>query len=287
MATRLIFGCGYLGRRVATRWLAAGDRVVAVTRSEQTARQFAEQGLEPLVADVTKPETLVGLPEAATLLYAVGYDRSGGPSIGEVYAAGLANVLAAAPLETGRVIYISTTGVYGDAGGDWIDEATHPAPSRDGGHASLAAERVLAGSPFAERGVSLRLAGIYGPDRLPYLAQLKAAEPVAAPSAGWLNLIHVDDAATTVLVAAEHAAPPPIACVSDGQPPLRVDYYTEVARLLGAPPPTFIDPPADSPRAARAASSKRVSNALLLGELGVSLRYPTYREGLAAILGPN
>lgn len=286
MATRLVFGCGYLGRRVAMRWLAAGDRVVAVTRSEQTARQFTELGLEPLVADVTKPETLRALPAAETLLYAVGYDRSGGPSIGEVYADGLANVLAAAPPAVGRVIYISTTGVYGDAGGDWIDEATPPAPSRDGGQASLAAEEILRTSPYASRSMSLRLAGIYGPDRLPYLAQLKAAEPIAAPSAGWLNLIHVDDAATTVLTAADHPAPPPVVCVSDGQPPLRLDYYTEMARLLNAPPPTFIDPPADSPRAARAAASKRVRSALLTIELGVSLRYPTYREGLAAILGP-
>lgn len=285
MATRLVFGCGYLGRRVALRWLAAGDRVVAVTRSEQTARQFAELGMEPLIADVTKPETLGALPAAETLLYAVGYDRSGGPSIGEVYATGLANVLAAVPPTTRRVIYISTTGVYGDAGGDWIDEATPPAPIRDGGQASLAAEEILRSSPYACRSVSLRLAGIYGPDRLPYLAQLKAAEPIAAPSAGWLNLIHVDDAATTVLTAADHPAPPPVVCVSDGQPPLRTDYYTEMARLLNAPPPTFIDPPADSPRAARAAASKRVRNALLTGELGVSLRYPTYREGLAAILG--
>ncbi|QDV79694.1 NAD-dependent epimerase/dehydratase family protein [Botrimarina mediterranea] len=286
MATRIVFGCGYLGRRVALRWRAAGDRVVAVTRSDPTARQFVEQGLEPLVADVTKPETLRGLPQAETLLYAVGYDRSGGPSIQEVYATGLANVLAAAAPSTERVVYISTTGVYGDADGEWIDETTPPAPSRDGGRASLAAEEILGTSPFASRGVSLRLAGIYGPDRLPYLAQLQAGEPIAAPSTGWLNLIHVDDAATTVLAAADQAAPPPIVCVSDGQPPLRSDYYAEVARLIGAAPPTFTDPTADSPRAARAAASKRVRSDLLARGLGVSLRYPSYREGLAAILGP-
>jgi nucleoside-diphosphate-sugar epimerase len=285
VATRLIFGCGYLGRRVARRWRDTGDRVVAVTRHAETAHRFSEEGFQPLVADVTRPATLAGLPAADTLLFAVGHDRSAGPPIEQVYATGLANVLAALPQAVRRIIYISTTGVYGDAGGDWVDEATPPAPSRDGGRASLAAEAILRTSPLASRGVSLRLAGIYGPDRLPYLAQLQAGEPIAAPSAGWLNLIHVDDAATTVLAAADHDAPPGIVCVSDGQPALRRDYYAEVARLVGAPPPTFVDPPTDSPRAARAATAKRVANALLTGKLSVSLRYPTYREGLAAILG--
>lgn len=285
MATRLIFGCGYLGRRVAERWLAAGDRVVAVTRSSSTAKEFSAAGIEPIVADVTLPETLTGLPMAKTLLFAVGYDRSAKPSIHEVYAEGFARVLKAISPETGRVLYISTTGVYGNADGDWVDEQTPANPSRDGGKASLAAEQAVASSPWGEaRSSVLRLAGIYGPDRLPYLAKLQAGEPLAATPDGWLNLIHVDDAATATLAAAETAPALPVVCVSDGTPPLRVDYYAEVARLLKAPPPTFVDPAEGSPRAARAAASKRVQNTVLTGELGIRLAYPTYREGLAAIL---
>jgi len=284
MATRLIFGCGYLGMRVARRWRDAGDRVVAVTRTEENAESFRREGFEPLLADVTRPETLADLPEADTLLYAVGYDRSAEPTIHEVYAGGIRRVLAAASEAIHRVVYISTTGVYGDAGGDWVDEQTEPSPSRDGGKASLAAEAALGEGPWADRGVALRLAGIYGPNRVPYLDKLRAGEPIAAPSVGWLNLIHVDDAATAVLAAANAEAPPRVVCVSDGQPPRRRDYYAEVARLLGAAPPIFTEPPTGSPRAARAAADKRVRNKLLTGELGVSLRFPTYREGLAAIL---
>lgn len=255
-----------------------------MTRSAKTAQSFAADGLEPLVADVTKPETLADLPAADTLLFAVGYDRSPDASIHEVYTEGFANVLAALPPETGRVVYISTTGVYGDADGDWIDEQTPPAPSRDGGKASLAAEQVLAASAWKDRSTALRLAGIYGPDRLPYLAKIKAGEPLAASPDGWLNLIHVDDAATATQAAADANSAPPVVCVSDGQPPLRADYYAEVARLLDAPEPTFIDPLPGSPRAARAAASKRVRNALLTDRLGVRLAYPSYREGLAAIV---
>lgn len=285
MATRLIFGCGYLGLRVAHRWAAAGDRVFAATRSESNGKRFAELGLQPLITDVTRPESLADLPAADTLLYAVGYDRTVEPSIHEVYATGLQNVLAALPESVDRAIYISTTGVYGDAGGDWIDESIPPAPVRDGGRASLAAERVLAASPWGDRSAALRMAGLYGPDRIPYLKQLRAGEPIAAPSAGWLNLIHIDDAATAVLAAAQAGEPPPLVNVSDGAPPQRGDYYAEVARQNGAPPPSFVEPAADSPRAARAAANKRVGNRLLIERLGVSLAYPTYREGVAAALG--
>ncbi|MEQ8849757.1 NAD-dependent epimerase/dehydratase family protein [Botrimarina sp.] len=283
MATRLIFGCGYLGKRVADRWRAGGDRVIAVTRSSERADRLAEEGLEPLVADVTAPESLRGLPTADTLLYAVGYDRSAAASILEVYAAGLQNVLAAAP-NAGRIIYISTTGVYGDARGDWVDEATPANPSRDGGKASLAAEQTLHSGGRRDRGVTLRLAGIYGPGRLPYADALRRGEPIAAPQTGWLNLIHVDDAASAVLAAAQASAPPSVVCVSDGSPPQRSDYYAEAARLLGAPPPRFVEPEPGSPRAARAAADKRVRNRLLVERLGVKLAYTDYRAGLAAIL---
>lgn len=284
MPERLIFGCGYLGRRVAERWIANDDQVTAVTRSAETAERLRAMGIRPLVADVTKPESLAGLPPADTVLYAIGYDRSAGPSIHEVYEGGVRNVLAALPAEAGRFLYVSTTGVYGDADGGWVDEATPPAPARDGGKASLAAERAVAASRWSDRSVILRLAGIYGPDRLPYLAKLRAGEPIEAPQTGWLNLTHVEDAAAAVTAAADAASPPPVVCVSDGAPPQRGDYYAEAARLLGAPAPRFVEPPADSPRAARAAADKRVANRLLVESLGVELRYPTYREGLAAIL---
>ena len=281
---RLIVGCGYLGRRVAARWRDRGDAVTVVTRSERNAAGFRAEGYEAILADVTDPASLNGFPDRDTLLFAVGYDRAAGKPIQEVYVDGFANTLAALGDRVGRVTYISTTGVYGDAGGDWIDESSPPDPSRPGGVASLAAEQALRAGPLADSGVTLRLAGIYGPDRLPYLAKLRAGEPLEATPEGWLNLIHVDDAASAVVAATDADSPPKIVCVSDGAPPRRGDYYAEVARLLGAPAPRFSEPPTGSPRAARAAANKRVRNTLLLERLGVKLGYPSYREGLAAIL---
>jgi nucleoside-diphosphate-sugar epimerase len=284
---RLIFGCGYVGERVAHRWRAAGDAVTVATRSAARAAAFERQGFATIVADVTRRDSLAGLPPADTVLYAVGFDRGAGPTIHQVYAEGVANLLAAVgdPPPRARFVYVSTTGVYGGAAGDWVDERTPPDPQREGGKASLDAEEALRSSICGPAGVSLRLAGIYGPGRVPYVEALRAGEPIAAPAAGYLNLIHADDAATAVIAAADHPSPPPIVCVSDGAPPVRGDYYGEVARLVGAPPPRFVAPTAGSPRAARAEADKRVRNTLLIDDLRVRLAYPTYREGLAAILG--
>ncbi len=283
---RLIFGCGYLGLRVAQRWRERADEVFVATRSTDRAASFRDQGFDATVCDVTKEESLVSLPDADTVLFAVGYDRSAGPSIEEVYADGFRNVLERLSAKTNRVIYVSTTGVYGGAEGGWVDETTPPAPTRPGGFASLAAEEHLRASPFADRGIALRLAGIYGPGRIPFLRQLEAGEPIAAPRDGHVNLIHVEDAARVVVeVADARGSLPPVLCVSDSCPPLRGDYYGEVARLIGASAPSFVDPPADSPRAARAAADKRVRNQFLTQTLGIRLNYPDFRTGLASILG--
>jgi nucleoside-diphosphate-sugar epimerase len=299
--SKLIFGCGYLGLRVAKLWKKQGHSVWTVTRSEERSLQLGMEGMLTAGADVTKSETLrflKTLPDLSlaseikkpneTVLFAVGYDRASGMSIHEVYVEGFKNVLDALPADIGRLIYISTTGVYGSAGGEWVDEETPPDPQRDGGRASLAAEQALAQSPFASRGIVLRLAGIYGPGRVPYLDKLRAGEPIPAPSQCYLNLIHVDDAAA-VVVAAEGLSQlgngPRIYCVSDGHPVERGEYYREVARLVGAPPPKFIAPEPNSPRAARAAADRRGNNARMLADLGIKLTYPDYRAGLAAILG--
>ncbi len=286
--TKLIFGCGYLGHRVAKIWQAASEEVCVVTRSVDRAAQLRDEGFQAVVADVANADTLKNLPPAETVLFAVGFDRSADNTIHEVYADGVKNVLAALPASVERFIYISTTGVYGPAGGDWVDETTPPNPQREGGKASLAAELHLGEGHLRNNSIILRPGGIYGPDRIPYLAKLRAGEPIAAPSDGWLNLIHVDDGAKIVLAAEAWAkgqtARQHTFCVCDGQPVVRGDYYREVARRLGAEPPRFVAPEPASPAAARAAASRRISNAKLQQELKYEFAYPSYREGLAGIL---
>jgi nucleoside-diphosphate-sugar epimerase len=282
--TKLIVGCGYLGNRVARRWLEASEQVYAITRSAARAKEFAARGMTPLVADVTSPATLENLPAAETVLYAVGFDRAANKPMRQVYVDGLRNVLDALHGGVQRVIYISSTSVYSQSGGVWVDETSQTQPLRENGCICLAAEQTLRQHRLGDRAIVLRLAGIYGPDRIPRLGALLAGEPIPAPSEGYLNLVHVDDAASVVLAAEERAKPPCLYTVTDGQPPIRAEYYTELARIAGALPPRFVAPDPDSPAAQRAESNKRISNRRLMADLGVTLKYPTYREGLAAIM---
>lgn len=280
---KLVVGHGYLGSRIAKRWRAAGDRVFATTRSAQRAETLAKEGFLPLVLDVTRPESLPSLPAAATVLYAVGYDPRAAASRHDVYVAGLQNVLNALPAGVERVIFISSSGVYGSSLEGWAMEDTPCRPDRESSQAIWTAEQQLQSHPLGSRAIILRLAGLYGPGRVPLLRDLKSGRPISVAADGTVNLIHVDDAVEAVLAAETRARPPRIFNVADGQPARRRDFYTYLAELLRLPPPEFVELPAE-PGGARGQGQKRVSNARLLEELKFVPAYPSYREGLAAIL---
>jgi nucleoside-diphosphate-sugar epimerase len=280
--SRLIFGCGYLGSRVAARWHALGDGVFAVTRWPNRAEALTAQGWQPIVADVTRPETLRDLPRVDTVLYAVGHDRGSGKTMREVYVDGLCAVLNAMIDRTSRFLYVSSTGVYGQTDGSWVDESSPCEPTRESGRVCLEAENALRDHALVNRSVVLRLAGIYGPGRLPNRDALLAGEEIESPEEGFLNLIHVEDAASVVVAAADHPSPSSLYLVSDGHPASRREYYAEAARLLGATPPRFAPPREGSAKLDRAAGNRRIDNTRMLAELPVRLAYPSFREGLAA-----
>lgn len=277
---KLVVGCGYLGQRVARRWRAMGADVWVTTRRSSRATGLLAEGYRVVVADVMQPESLTALPAVDTLLYAVGFDRTSGLSQRDVYVHGLENVLRALTQPPERLIYISSTGVYGQNDGQWVDERSECHPARPGGQACLDAERLLRAHPWGERSVILRMAGLYGPGRVPYLRDLAAGEPLRVATSGYLNLIHIDDAAAAVLAAEMRAARPALYVVSDGVPVTRQQYYDQVAACAGVRP-RFASPRPDDPQTMRAATSKRVSNRALLQELQLLLQYPSYKEGLA------
>ncbi len=291
MAT-LILGCGYLGRRVAEQLLdersggrdSTAGNIYAVTRKSEHAAELEQLGLTPVVADVTDPASLKTLPPADTVIVAIGYDRSTGLSIDETYVNGLANVLDSLTLKTKRIIYVSSTGVYGQSDGSLLDEESPCEPIRDGGKACLGAEQLLASHPLGKNSVILRLAGIYGPGRLPRSTQLMEEQRLPVDPDTFLNLIHVEDAAAAVCAAAKLpvSESPRIYCVSDGSPLLRRDYFEELARQVAAPPPVFSV--SQDARKERGGGHKRISNVKMMAELGLKLRFPDWRHGLAASL---
>jgi len=277
--TKFIIGCGYLGRRIAAFWQSQGDRVHAATRRPDQAAAFRSQGIEPVVCDVLDVESLKRLPAVDTVVYAVGFDRSAGATMRAVYVDGLANVLAHLPLPS-RFIYVSSSSVYGQTDGGWVDEESPTEPQEASGKIVLDAERVVhAKLPGA---ILLRFAGIYGPGRLLRHATIAKSEPIVGDADKWLNLIHVEDGARVVLAAEAHATPGRVCNVCDDQPVRRRDFYTELARVLGAPPPRFVAPPADQPTPPHEKANRRIRNVQMKEELHAELRYPGYVQGLAA-----
>ena len=290
---KLIVGCGYLGLRVAQLWRRDGHTVRAVTRSAQRAQVLSDQGIQPWIGDICDPSTLQDLPSADTLLFAVGYDKTSGKSQREVSVDGWKNVLQSTWGRMGRVIYVSSSSVYGQSDGDWVDEFSVTEPVQPGGQCCLAAERLLEAyardSPLIPTNM-LRLSGIYGPGRLLARTEaLRAGQVMSGLGEAWLNLIHVDDAADAVLATESRGEPGQTYLVSDDRPIRRAEYYGRLASLIGAPEPRF-----DSNLAAVRGSgglNKRCRNNRLRQELLVDLRYPTISEGvpqsLGALSGPS
>ena len=269
---RLVVGCGYLGERVARLWRDAGDDVYATTRGDN-ADALSRAGLRPLTIDVTRGPWSA-LPVVDTVVFAVGRDRRSGATMSDIHVEGLRAVLDALPGETGRVIYVSSTGVYAQDAGEWVDEASVCEPVREGGRACLSGERLLFAHAHRRDAIVLRLAGLYGPGRVPRSADVTAGRPIAGSPHAYLNLIHVEDAARAVVAA---AACEPITdrtyVVSDGHPPTRGEYVGLLATRLGVAPPRF---------EGGSGLGKRVRNDRAVHELGVRLQYRSYREGLAA-----
>jgi nucleoside-diphosphate-sugar epimerase len=273
----LILGCGYLGRRVARLWMADGQSVSALTR--HNGSELRALGIEPGRGDVLEPDSLRDLPEAATVLYAIGLDRASGRSMRDVYVAGLGNVLdTLKPCR--RFIYVSSTSVYGQSDGGIVDEQSPAEPLEESGRIVLEAERLLRWKrPDA---IVLRLAGIYGPDRLlRRRAQLQSNEPIAGDPERWLNLIHVDDGARAILAAESRGIPGETYNIVDDEPATRRAFYTRLAELTGSPPPRFAEGPVER------ANNRRVSNAKAKTAQVWQPGYPSFREGLPAALGES
>lgn len=272
--SRLIIGCGYLGIRLAQLWSKESKTLFATTRQTSRAETFRSQGIAPLRWDVLSGGD--SLPEVETVVYAVGYDRSQRSSKREVYVEGLRRTLASLPRPK-QFIYVSSTGVYGDHQGNWIDERTPPSPIDDGGQACLDAEQAL--QEFAAQNDwqinILRFAGIYGPGRVIGVEGLRKGEPIAGNPDGWLNLIQVEDGARVIDSASRRGVAAEMYLVSDGEPVLRRDFYTYLAGRVCAPTPVF-DPLA----ARRHRGDRRISNLKMVRELAPVLAYPNYRDGI-------
>lgn len=274
-----VFGLGYSGGAIAGLAAAAGWRVTATSRSPE--RAAAPLGVRVVPFDAAHPL----LAEATHLVATAPPGEAGDPVLARYAAA-----LAAAP-RLRWVGYLSTTGVYGDRGGGWVDEGTEPAPSSDRGRRRLAAERAWRAATAGRALDLFRLAGIYGPGRSAF-DDLRAgtARRVLKPGHQF-GRIHRDDIAAAVLAAIGQAVPPGVRVLnlSDDEPAESAAVTAEAAGLLGLPVPDavpFERAVAGMSEMGRSfwAENRRVGNRATQAALGLRWRYPTYREGLRAVL---
>lgn len=272
----LIIGCGYLGQRVAQRLQAGGFEVHGTTRSESRAAELEEAGIPTAVMELETAAINPLLDEKwDAAVYAAAPGKGGDAEL----------VFRDAPIacheklgnDLERFVYVSSTGVYPQTGGETLDEESPAEPA--GGRPALirAAERQLLGKKTRDNVLVVRLGGLYGPGRSPidWLRRPGFTERLQGGAEAWMNWIHIEDAAAALSSAAAGGRTGEVYLAVDGCPVKRRDFYSLAAKLAGAEPPQL--------DAASADLGKRLSNRKLIEEFGISLLYPDYRRGLTAL----
>jgi nucleoside-diphosphate-sugar epimerase len=278
----LIIGCGYTGTQLA-RTLASQGRAGEVTitrRDGEVARALgAALGVRGERLDLadrrSDPGAALAVPPGAIV---VSMAPPGGDPGGETRA------LLALARDAARLVYVSSTGVYGPGHGAWVDETWPVAPITESGRARAAAEAALAGA--AVPWVALRAAGIYGPGR-GLVDRIRAGTyRVIGDGTSRVSRIHRADLVAAILAAAGSPVTGAINVADDDPAPIG-EVADAVAARLGLPPPPRVPAAAVSAEVAgMLTADRRIANRRLRDELGVALRYPSWRDGLAAELAP-
>jgi nucleoside-diphosphate-sugar epimerase len=285
--TLLIAGCGYVGRRLAMRLLGSWQ-VIALARSPPTLAELHARGIDTICADLDADPpspALRRIPRGAAVAYLAPPPGSGAadPRIERF-------LVALGPVLPSVLLFMSTTGVYGDAGGAAVDETSPAAPTNDRSRRRLAAERAATAwcGDRGVRSVVLRVPGIYGPHRLP-LERLGRGEPALRPEdCGPGNRIHVDDLVSACVAAIEQPVSG-VFNVGDGDHASTTEFLLETTRLAGLPPPRLVSLAEAQGQVSPGmleylVESRRVLTRRMRDELGVVPRYASLASGIAASL---
>lgn len=284
----LIIGCGDIGQRTAKLALQQDWQVTGLARSAETLQKLRDLEIKPIEANLLDPASLDGIETRGSSILYLAPPPGGGntdPKVRQFCAA----------IEPGnepdKIVYMSTSGIYGDRQGDRVTEATPPNPQTSRARRRFDAETSL--RQYSElRNVSLvilRVTGIYGPHRFPLHRLLEQHPVLREADASYTNRIHADDLARICLKAVETAADGEIFNVSDGQESTMTEYFNLLADTFDLPRPPQISLTEAQHRMTPLMlsyfrESRRMDNSKLLKWLGTRLRYPTLREGLKASL---
>ncbi|MBA1147025.1 SDR family oxidoreductase [Ectothiorhodospiraceae bacterium WFHF3C12] len=269
----LIAGYGKIGQGLAEHWIAQGARVWGLRRSAAPL----PQPVEPLRGDLTDPGSLPAPPPGIDLVYFLATPgRFDDEAYRLTYVEGLRNLVEWLPETAGaRLVFVSSTAVYGQTDGRWVDETSPTEPNGFSGRRMLEAERIAADAG----GVSVRFGGIYGPGRTRMIDKVRQQEPCVADPPRYTNRIHESDCIGVLAHVGALSHPRPVYLGVDDAPCTQCELMDYIAGLLGLPRPERVS---GDPGGLRG-SNKRCGNQRLK-DSGYRLIYPGYREGYAAIV---
>ncbi|WP_110601803.1 MULTISPECIES: NAD(P)H-binding protein [Salinicola] len=277
--TTLILGCGDIGTQLGKQLIAAGHRVIGARRN---VGALEGTGIEAVALDVTDEAALAALPDADIIVYAVTADRFEESAYETAYPTGLKAVLetfGAREKKPERVLFVSSTSVYAQQGGEEVDETSETDPNGFSGTLMREAEQALLAHDLP--GTAVRFSGIYGPGRDRLIRQVQEGRIAASNPPMYSNRIHRDDCAGVIahLVQLSLEGKPlePVYLASDCDSAPLHEVMAWIAKRLKVETPEVIQSPL------RRRSSKRCNNRQLL-DSGYTFRYPTFREGYEDVL---
>jgi len=286
MATAVILGCGYIGIELGRQLTTAGHDVIGVRRSESGCEAIEDAGFSPYQADLTEGGDLAELPDADWVVFAASSGGRDAAAARKIYVDALGDAIdsyGARESPPDGLIYTSSTGVYGDHDGEWVDEETPLEPTTAKTEVLVEAERIARERAAAHGidGTVARFSGLYGPDR--YRLDRYLDGPVTE---GYLNMVHrVDAAGAVAFLLTEDCARDEVVLVTDDESADKWEFADWLAEQCGVETPpkqTTEERLAESDLSdagrRRVLTSKRCSNDYLR-KLGYEFTYPTYREG--------
>ena len=271
----LIAGCGWLGRAIAARLSERGDGVVAIVRTEASAARLRAEGIAAEAQDLSAGDAVIPPHDAIVTAHAAA--GRGEEAYRRAYVKATATLLRAAADRGTPLVYVSSTGVFGRRDGAWVDETSRPDPDGPTQRVLLEAEENVTNGA----GIVVRCSGLYGPGRFGTVDRVRSGALALGPGdETWMNFCHREDAAAIVLGALERGHRGGVYHASDATPATRREVVTWIATRLGIEAPRRSEASASTGRADR-----RIASEATRRELGVTLRFPSFREGLAEALG--
>jgi len=282
----LIVGCGYVGVRLGAELVKLGHEVFGLRRNNTGEAELKDAGIQPLAADITRPDELANLTGPFDwVVNTVSSTQGGVDEYREIYLSGTHHLIDwLAPMPLKKFVYTSSTSVYGQTDASVVKESSPATPDSATSRVLVETEKLLLDAAREKKfpAVVLRVAGIYGPERGHlFLQYLKNEARIAGKGERIINMIHREDLVSAIIAALKNGRPGEIYNAVDDEPVAQIHFFRWLSETLGKWMPPFATEEENAQRK-RGLTNKKVSNRRIKMELGVQLKYPTFRQGYTA-----